>query len=481
MKTNNKRAVPSPTAAVGRRRSRGHFRLTALHPLFGNLRNGFRVAFFCRVDLKAWCATVPQLVAVVALGLLLDMVLQRTFYLEARFNWGALSDQCAAVSVYLLVGWLAVRVAGAPLKLLVVPIALYAAALVASPLWTALAHAVSHFPDRIGQWGWVGIHYGWHLWLLAVAAMLLHQTARLNRGALIGVMLPLVAFHLYDTYFPPAPLWEDVPAERTAARPLSADSPVTEELLYLQPRITHDTIGAIASHRSGVADVYFVGYAPYAHEDVFMKESEVIRELMDQRFDARGRSLLLVNNDQALRKYPLATLTNLRAALKHIGRRMNPDEDILVLYLTSHGDQNFHLISSYWPLRLDPLDPAALRAALDAAGIKWRVIAVSACYAGGYIEPLRSPTTLVMTAADATHTSFGCGTASDFTYFAKAVFDEQLRATYSFEQAFVRALPIIRERERGMQQEFSNPQIAVGAAMRAKLMAVERRLQAQAR
>ena len=108
--------------------------------------------------------------------------------------------------------------------------------------------------------------------------------------------------------------------------------------------------------------------------------------------------------------------------------------------------------------------------------IRWRVIIVSACYAGGFIEPLRGPTTLVMTAADATHTSFGCGAASDFTYFAKALFDEQLRTTRSFERAFAAALPVIREREREQGQEFSNPQIALGEQMRAKLAEIERRL-----
>ncbi len=57
---------------------------------------------------------------------------------------------------------------------------------------------------------------------------------------------------------------------------------------------------------------------------------------------------------------------------------------------------------------------------------------VSACYAGGFIEPLKDDRTLVITAADAHHTSFGCGAESDFTYFGKAYFDQALRATYSF-------------------------------------------------
>jgi hypothetical protein len=247
-------------------------------------------------------------------------------------------------------------------------------------------------------------------------------------------------------------------------------------MLYLQPQLAQASIKALAPQRRGIPEFYFVGFAPYARENVFLQESEVIRTLMDERFDTSGRSLLLVNNRKTLRQYPLATVTNLRAALQRIGQVINKDEDILVLYLTSHGSKTHKLSASYWPLRLQELDPALLKEILDESGIRWRVIIVSACYSGGFIEPLRGPTTLIMTAADATHTSFGCGSESDFTYFGKALFDEQLRETYSFEEAFTRAMPVIREREQAEQEEFSNPQLAVGDEIRPKLEQIERRL-----
>ncbi len=105
----------------------------------------------------------------------------------------------------------------------------------------------------------------------------------------------------------------------------------------------------------------------------------------------------------------------------------------------------------------------------DEAGIKWRVIVVSACYSGGYIAPLRDERTLVMTAADATHTSFGCGSESDFTYFGRALFDEELRRTHSFPDAFARAAVTIRGWEREKDLTPSNPQIALGGLMADKL------------
>jgi hypothetical protein len=112
---------------------------------------------------------------------------------------------------------------------------------------------------------------------------------------------------------------------------------------------------------------------------------------------------------------------------------------------------------------------------LDESGIKWRVIVISACYSGGFVEPLKDEHTMIVTAADALHQSFGCGSASDFTYFAKAYFDEALRGTYSFAQAFDQARAAIAQRERGLGYTPSNPQIFAGEAIEAKLRRMEHR------
>ena len=158
---------------------------------------------------------------------------------------------------------------------------------------------------------------------------------------------------------------------------------------------------------------------------------------------------------------------------------MDKDNDVLVVYLTSHGGSDFKLAASHWPLDVEPLTPQLLRAALDKAGIRNRVIGVSACYSGGWVAPLASDNTLVMTAADATHTSYGCGRLSELTYFGRAMFDEQLRKTRSFEQAFANAVPLIKQREidAGKDDGFSNPQISVGSGIRPVLKNLEQRLE----
>ena len=51
------------------------------------------------------------------------------------------------------------------------------------------------------------------------------------------------------------------------------------------------------------------------------------------------------------------------------------------------------------PLELAPLTAPALRSLLDDAGIKWRIIVVSACYSGGFVDALQDDNTLIVTAA----------------------------------------------------------------------------------
>ena len=98
----------------------------------------------------------------------------------------------------------------------------------------------------------------------------------------------------------------------------------------------------------------------------------------------------------------------------------------------------------------------------------------------GWIEPLATDSTLIMTAADATPTSYGCGRLSELTFFGRAVFHEQLRQTYSFTEAFAKAVPLIQQREveAGKADGFSNPQIRVGPQITPVLQALEQRLQA---
>ena len=258
--------------------------------------------------------------------------------------------------------------------------------------------------------------------------------------------------------------------------PALAQAPVDRNAIdRAQPRLVAGETEALAPQRPGAPDLYFIGFAGYAGQDVFMKEVETVRTLFDERFGTRDRSLLLVNNVSTLDMLPLASVTNLRLALDGVAGKMSLDKDVLFLFLTSHGSRNW-LAVSFPPLGLEDLSARELRRMLDGSGIRWRVIVISACYSGSFIDALKDKRTLIMTAASRNRTSFGCSNENDFTYFGDAYFNQALRHDSSFIAAFEEARRLIAAREREEQLTPSEPQIYVGAAMKQKLEGLEERL-----
>lgn len=238
-------------------------------------------------------------------------------------------------------------------------------------------------------------------------------------------------------------------------------------------RLLDAAFAAMPAQRPGLPDLYVVGFAGDGHEDVFRNEVLYLDTLMSARFDARGRVVTLVNHASSLgdAPRPLATLDNLRDALAGIGRAMDRDEDLLLLFITTHGTANNELMLQLYPLIDAVLTPEQLRDALDDARIRNRVLVVSACYSGGFLSALRGPDALVITAARHDRTSFGCGSESVATYFGRAWMIEGLNRDTSFITAYDHATRRIAQRERAEDYEPSLPQIAVGENIGKRLRA----------
>lgn len=251
-----------------------------------------------------------------------------------------------------------------------------------------------------------------------------------------------------------------------------------EHVYYGQYQLMRKGLDGLKKQRPGTTDLYFIGFAGDASQDVFLKEVRSVGRLFDERFDTKDRSLLLINNPATVYDVALANGNNLWYALDEIKNIMDPNEDMLFLFLTSHGSKGL-LSVSFWPLGLNNLTAKELREMLDEAGIKWRVIVVSACYSGSFIEDLHTDHTLIVTAAASDRKSFGCSNENDFTYFSQAYFDEALRNTFSFPDAFDEAARSIARREQSEGLIASQPQIDIGAAMRPKLEEIRKRLAQQ--
>nr|WP_241498653.1 C13 family peptidase [Moraxella catarrhalis] len=255
-----------------------------------------------------------------------------------------------------------------------------------------------------------------------------------------------------------------------------------ELAFYEQAALLPDQLQVLTAGRKGRHEWYFLGAASYSEQDVFASEIIQARQLFDVRFDTAGRSIALINNPSTWGEYPIATRTSIERSLEHIGGLMNPDEDALFLVLSSHGSVDEHgepigeLAVTNPPMNLHQIDPFWLKSALDKSGIRWRVIVVSACYSGTFINALKDPYTMIITASKADKASFGCTDDADMTYFGRAFFNESLPRSDGIMIAFYDALPKIKEREILMGFEPSEPQLVIGEAMQLALPELQKAL-----
>jgi hypothetical protein len=151
-----------------------------------------------------------------------------------------------------------------------------------------------------------------------------------------------------------------------------------------------------------------------------------------------------------------------------LAARMDLEQDVLVLFLSSHGSEDGLEVEN-GSLPLAQLAPEDVREALDAAGIRWRVIVVSACHSGVFVDALKGETAAILTASDAAHESFGCDDDRELTWFGEAFLKDSLPVSASLQDAFHKAAGLIAQREDAEHEVHSNPQLFVGELMQRKL------------
>lgn len=251
------------------------------------------------------------------------------------------------------------------------------------------------------------------------------------------------------------------------------DHPATWSLA--EHRRLDAALAQLKPQRKGVVDAYVVAVALDSDPN-FGKEAREAARVLARRYDAAaGHMIVLAGSDgSADSALPMGSPDNVSAALARVAELMDPDEDVLVLYTTSHGaplgivyndaDQGFGVMS-----------PNRLAAIIDGLGIKRRVVIISACYAGIFVPALAGPDTAVITAADAQHTSFGCQADADWTFFGDALVNHALRKAQPLDAAAREATGLIAQWETRGKLVPSNPQTSIGASAALWLAALDKR------
>jgi hypothetical protein len=175
------------------------------------------------------------------------------------------------------------------------------------------------------------------------------------------------------------------------------------------------------------------------------------------RFAALGvRNITSLSASQA-RATGLASTRNIERAVGAGGG------DACLVYMTSHGDESGFLLKADRRM----VSPAALDQALSAGcGERPTVLIVSACHSGIFINgQTRRPNRIIIVAAAADRTSFGCGANDDYTYYDQC-FLQQLdsASTWRGLAEATRGCVQTLERRLGVRRE-SRPQVFVGAAV----------------
>ncbi len=238
------------------------------------------------------------------------------------------------------------------------------------------------------------------------------------------------------------------------------------EIEKTQPGLLQQQVAELTPSRHGETQIYTLAVAGWT-DDVFVKEIDGAVEAIGTVLPIKGRTVRLINRRETVKTIPLANFPNFTAAVHAISQVMDKDNDVLVLIMTSHGEPTGFALQL--PGGLAELTPQQVATALDGEGIKTRVVIVSACYSGIFVPALANDNTIVITAADAKHTSFGCAPERDWTYFGDAFFHQSLHPGADFQSAFDHARVLVHGWEMMDRATPSNPQGSFGAAAVAKL------------
>lgn len=241
-----------------------------------------------------------------------------------------------------------------------------------------------------------------------------------------------------------------------------------------QQRRLDTALTALPAQTPGTPEAYVLTIA-LDSDPVFAREAREAARVLGARYGAEGRTLTLAGPDGTRDDAPHGSISALLLAISHLGTVMDGAEDVLVLYTTSHG-MDLGLAYHYGDSGYGVLSPTSLKAALAEAGIKRRVLIISACYSGVFVPALASPDTAILTAAASTRTSFGCVAENDWTFFGDALINRALRQPVALAEAARMANRSVAEWEAKARFLASLPQVSIGPEVGSWLPAIEARM-----
>lgn len=218
---------------------------------------------------------------------------------------------------------------------------------------------------------------------------------------------------------------------------------------------------ALPPHPAG-AETFVLAVGGNGFQAIFDREAHRAASVLTAR--TPGPALVLSNTAEQVRHGLLASPRTVDLAVAAIGHRYRPG-DTLVVYLASHGGRDAAIAMDAPGLDFADLSSRRLAADLDHADVTRRIVIVSACFGASWIPALANPTTIVIAAARADRTSFGCDDSRLLTVFGGAITGELAHRGLPLAEVFARAKARVAAVERDEGDTPSQPQVSIGSAM----------------
>ncbi len=208
--------------------------------------------------------------------------------------------------------------------------------------------------------------------------------------------------------------------------------------------------------------LWYVGIALYGENWSENDVAEVAARLQRTADGFRVVSTVLSNRYGPHPDLPPASRAEIERTTGMIARDARPG-DVVLLYVSTHGSPGL-LARDLGGEQMEAVGARELRAWLAPLAAQPTVLVLSACFSGSLIPALRADNRIIIAAARADRTSFGCRADAEHSVFGEAFLDA-LEPHASLHQIVARTLREVAARERSMAVDRpSEPQVFVGRA-----------------
>lgn len=206
--------------------------------------------------------------------------------------------------------------------------------------------------------------------------------------------------------------------------------------------------------------IIFAGFAMHSQSKAF-RNDVLLAEKMVSGIDPNALMLKLANpaRDQSA-EWPQATAENFALVMSKMAEVARPRDRVLLL-ISTHANPGL-LNITVGGKNQPPITPRMLSDALAPLNKVPTLVVLSACYSGAFVEPLKAPNRVVLTATDARLTTFRCQYEGNHTPFAEALFGQPGAASLTVNDWMGEAKKSIAAQEKRRKVPASKPQAFIG-------------------